>query len=139
MKIFHALLGYLAVTALPFLPLAYPLAAIDYDGFVTVNTTQKHDDSALIKSAPGDIIEARQISIPEMVVIFVFVASSVLTIAWISSDNPVRGDDVEFLVGHTLPETFSFYLKYRQQDLNEVCESELGYLPPPLFRRVRWC
>ena len=57
MKILHALVGYLAVTALPF-ALAYPLAAIDYDGYV--NTAQNHIDGALMKLVLGTIAETCQ-------------------------------------------------------------------------------
>ena len=85
MKILHALVGYLAVTALPFHSFAFasPLAAINYDGYVDTThidgalvnhvlgnivetcqtvTTQNHKDTALMKrhGGPGDIIEARQ-------------------------------------------------------------------------------
>ena len=90
MTILHALVGYLAVTSLPFHQFAFasPLAAIDYDsdGYVNTNAsmqnhvdgalmehylgsiaktchtvhTQNHGDSALTKRVPGDIIEARQ-------------------------------------------------------------------------------
>ena len=92
MKILHALVGYLVVTALPFLAFASPLATIDYDGYVDTNTqnhidsalmkqvldtivetcqtvtTQNHKDSALMKRVPGphgpgDIIEARQVPV----------------------------------------------------------------------------
>ena len=89
MKILHALVAYLAVTAhqpAPFhlFSFASPLAAtIDYDGFVnttqshidhdgavmkhllgsimeTCHTTTHHSDGALMRRVPGDIIEARQ-------------------------------------------------------------------------------
>ena len=55
MKMLHALVGYLAVTTLPFHPFAFafPLASIDYDsadGFVNLNSTlQNHIDGALLK------------------------------------------------------------------------------------------
>ena len=125
MKIRHALLGYLAVAALPFHVFAYPLAAIDYDGYV--NTTQNlidaalmkdvlgnivkacqtvtiknHGDSALMNlSASGDIIEARQVLIvPEVFIIFAIVTDITLSILWVEHDDPVRGNDVGFLVGH---------------------------------------
>ena len=123
MKILHALLGYLAVTALPFHAFAYPLAAIDYDGYV--NTTQKHidgalmkhvlgnivetcqtvtaqnhGDSALMKRVTGDIIETRQLLIPEDLIIITLVATILIAVFWIDSDDPVRGNDVEFLVEH---------------------------------------
>jgi hypothetical protein len=135
MKILQALVGYLALTALPFHPFAFasPLAGIDYDGYVNttqyhidsalmehvlgsiietcqavtyhsgyVNTTQKHSDSALAKRIPGDIIEARQaaIIIPGVVAILAFVAIVTLTVLWIESDDPVRANDVEFLLEH---------------------------------------
>ena len=96
MKMFHALLGYLAITTLPssFHPFAYPLAAINDDGYVT---TQNQGDSALMKRVPqtGEII-----GLPELGVIFALVAASVITVAWILTDNPVGGNDVKFLVEH---------------------------------------
>ena len=52
MKILHGVVGYLAVTALPFHPFAFatPLAAINYDGYVdTTSTTQNHNDGTLMK------------------------------------------------------------------------------------------
>ena len=118
MQILHALVGYLAVTALPFHPFAFaspaPLAAIDYDGYVNTTqhqalmkqaldsivetcqtvTTQNHRDSALMKREPGDIIEARQLAIPVAGLIFFIVADIVFAIVWIEEDNPVRGSDV---------------------------------------------
>jgi hypothetical protein len=57
MKIFHALVGYLVVTALPFHPpfaFASPLETIDYDGYV--NTTQHH----ALMPVPGIIAETCQ-------------------------------------------------------------------------------
>ena len=88
MKILHALVGYLAVAALPgpfhLFAFASPLAAFDYDGYVNISaqnqidsalmkhvlgsvletcqtvSTQYNADCALMKRAPGDIVEARQ-------------------------------------------------------------------------------
>ena len=125
MKILHALVGYLAATALPFCPFAfaYPLAAIDYDGYVNTTqnnidgalmkhllgsivetcqtvTTKNHSDIALMKRVPGDIIEARQLSAPAVVLIISIVVVIGLSVYWISGDDPVRGNDVEFLVDH---------------------------------------
>ena len=61
MKILHALVGYLAVTTLPFHPFvfAFPLASIDYDsdGYVNLNTLQNHIDGALVKHVLGSIEE----------------------------------------------------------------------------------
>ena len=114
MKILHALVGYLAITALPFLAFSSPLAATDYDGYVDTAqygalmeqvlgtiaetcqtiTTQSHKDSALMKRVPasGDIIETRQLPVAVPVVGFILfvVADVVLTIVWIASDDPVR-------------------------------------------------
>ena len=135
MKILHALVGYLAVTAMPFHPFAFASpATIDYDGYVKttqnhiddgalikhvldtcqsityhsdyVNTTQTHTDSPVMKRVPasGDIqlevIEARQavVIIPPVVAIISLIAIVTLSIIWIKDDNPVRGNDVEFLV-----------------------------------------
>jgi hypothetical protein len=106
MKILHALVSYLAQSALPltFQPglfaFAYPLAAIDnYDGYV--DTTQNHCDSALIRRVPGDIIEARQdLPLVTSGIVLIIIAEVALTLAYISQDNPVRGSDVEFLVAH---------------------------------------
>jgi hypothetical protein len=61
-----------------------------------VNATQNHRDSAfLMKRVPGDIIEPRQV-----LSAFPVVAIIVLTISWIESDDPVRGNDVDFLEEH---------------------------------------
>ena len=111
MKILHALVGYLAVTALPFYPFsfAYPLATIDYDGYM--NTTQNHVDGALTtKQVLGsvetcqtittqnhsDIIEGRQyeVPIPVVVVILALVTAVSAIVTWITEDNPVRSNDV---------------------------------------------
>ena len=111
MKILNALVGCLAATALHFYPfvLASPLAAIDYDGYAD---SMQNGDSALMKRVPGDIIEARQamLVIPVAVLIAAIATEVVLTIVWISSDDPVRGNDVEsfvehFLIKNSLPET----------------------------------
>ena len=67
MKILNTLVGYLAVTALPFHPFAFAspgplrlaLAATDYDGYVNI-TTQEHIDDALMKQLLGDILETCQ-------------------------------------------------------------------------------
>ena len=104
----HSILAQLALTALP-LPVvfhprpfafAYPLAPnIDYyDG--CVDTTQSQSDSALIKRVPGDIVEARQaeVLVPIGPIIILTVVEVMLTIDYISEDNPVRGNDAEFLV-----------------------------------------
>ena len=121
MKIHHGLVGYLAVTALPFHPFAFasPLAS-DYDGYVTVDTTQNHidgalmkkvlgtiietcqtvttqnyTDSAVIKRVPGDIIEARQaLLVPVFGTILTLISAVTLGVLWIEGDNPVRGNDV---------------------------------------------
>ena len=125
MKILYALVDYLAITALPFSPFAFasPLAAIDYDGYVNTTqnhidgnlvkhvlgsiveicqtvTTQNHSDNALVKRVPGDDINARQLPIPVVVAIISFVAAVGLSVFWISGDDPVRGNDVEFIVYH---------------------------------------
>ena len=93
MKILHTLVGYLAVTTLPFHPFGFasPLVAIDYDGYV--NTTQNHKDYALIKRVPGDVIEARQWEIPIATLVSFIVSGIILTLVFISDDNPVRGND----------------------------------------------
>jgi hypothetical protein len=57
MIILRALVGYLAVTALPF-AFASPLAAIHYDGYV--DTTQNHIDIALMKRVLNSIVETCQ-------------------------------------------------------------------------------
>ena len=125
MKILHALVGYLAVTALPFHPFASPLAAIDYDGCVNTtqnhidgalmkhvlgnivetcqtDTTQNHKDSALMKRVSGDIIEARQgpVVIISAVIVTELIIDVVVILAEISDDDKVRSNDVEFLVEH---------------------------------------
>ena len=98
MKVVHALVGYLAVTALPFHRFAFasPLAAIYYDGYV--NTTQNHTDSALMKRVPGDIIEARQVEfIPEALAVTALIVGVYVSLLWIHEDDPVRGNDVKFI------------------------------------------
>ena len=137
MKILNAIVGYLAVTSLPFQcfhPFAFasPLAAIDYDGYVDitqnpvdgalmkqflgnivetcqtvtshsgyVNTTQNHSDSALMKRVPGDIIEARWAELaPAALVVIGIVVAVTLLIVWAEDDDPVRGNNAEFLVEH---------------------------------------
>ena len=129
MKILHALVGYLTLTALPFHPFAFasPLAAIDYDGYVNTTqnhiddalmkqvlgtiaetcqtvTTQNHEDNALIKRVPSDIIEARQtlgVGIPVVGTITLIVIGIIATVVWIETDEPVRGNDVVgFLAEH---------------------------------------
>ena len=130
MKILHALVGYLAVTSLPFHPFTFasPLA-IDYDGYVNTTqnnidgalvehflgtivetcqtvTTPNHGDSALMKrlGVPGDIIEARQAeNIPYLTIISLIVTAVLLIVGNIKDDNPVRCkscNDIKFLVEH---------------------------------------
>ena len=130
MKILHALVGYLAVSSLPFHPFAFasPLE-IDYDGYVNMQnhtdnalmkhildsivetcqtqavTTKNYSDTALMKRVPGDIIEARQEGdppegIPIPWVIAIIIGAAVLSLIWLSTDHDVRGNDVEFLVEH---------------------------------------
>ena len=126
MKILHSLVGYLVVTALPFHPFAFasPLAAFDNDGYVTAaqlenqidiavmnhflnnivetyqtGTMRNHSDTAIIKRAPGDIIEERQAEgaanyLPDVLIILSIISTITLSILWIKSDDPVRGDDV---------------------------------------------
>ena len=123
MKILHTLVGYLAVTTLSFHLSAFasPLAVIDYDGYV--DTAQNHIDDALMKNIlgtivetcqivttqnysdsvfkkrvlpqAGDIIEARQLPVPVVAIIILTVADVFIAVAWIGSDDPVRGSDVE--------------------------------------------
>ena len=125
MKMLHALVGYLTVTALPFYPFAFetsPLASINYDGYANKThidstlmkqgldsivetcqtvTTPKHGDSAFMKShdLSGDIIEARQEEpppTPTLILVGLMIAIVVVGIIWITEDDPVRGNDVEF-------------------------------------------
>ena len=110
MKILRALVGYLAVIALPF-AFAYPLAAIDYDGYVNTTQKQEHvlgsiietcqtvttqnnsDSGALMKRVPGDInIEERQLIIVDVFIVIGIVGLVFSTVIWISGDNPVRAD-----------------------------------------------
>ena len=128
MKILHALVGYFAVTALPFHLFAFasPLAAIDYDGYVNTTqnnidgalmkhalgnivescqtvTTQNYKDSDIIKRLPGDIIEARQVAagvVITAVLVIEIVVNVVIILEWISDNSHVRGKDVESLVEH---------------------------------------
>jgi len=64
MKILHALVGYLAATALPLHPFAFAslLAAIDNDGYVNTQEWQYHTgiDGALMNHFLGNIMEACQ-------------------------------------------------------------------------------
>ena len=143
MKIFHALVGYLAVTALPpFHPFAFaapPLALagiqVYYDGYVDISTQNHIIDDALMKPVLGNIletvttshtdslsgsvnatqnhndsaaltnIEARQlpatILIPLIGVIISTVTLVFASIVWIAQDDPVRTNDVEYLIEHS--------------------------------------
>ena len=117
MKVLHALVGYLAVTALPLYPfaIAYPLATIDYDSYVNTTQNQKHvignivdtcqtvstqnpNDSACIKRVSGDIIEARQYAVPIALLVIALIGAVAITLVIIGNDDPVGGNDVEFLV-----------------------------------------
>ena len=128
MKILHALVGYLAVAALPFHPFALtfasPLAAIDNDGQY-VNTiqnhidvalmkhvldsivdtcqtvtTQNHKDCALMERVPGNVIEARQWEvIPIAALIVITVNGIIISLIFIEGDNPVI-NKLKFLVQH---------------------------------------
>ena len=130
MKILHSLVGYLVVTALPFYPFAFasPLAAFDYDGYVTAEqlenhieialmnrfignivetcqtaTTRNYGDTAVMKRSPGDIIDARQVEgavgyVPEVLFIVNIVAVVTLSILWVKDDDPVRGDDISLYI-----------------------------------------
>ena len=91
MKMIHALVGYLAVTALPLHLFAFGSPLINYDGYV--NTTQNLIDGALMKRVPGDIIEARQeeIIVPVVGVIINIVVVAFISVVWIENDEPVRG------------------------------------------------
>ena len=120
MKIFHALVGYLAVISLPY-PFAFasPLAIhYDSDGYINSTATENtihralmehflgtivetcqmdtthwnHGDRAFMKRIPGDIqaIEARYIGLPEVAIVLAVVMSVALAASWISFDNPVR-------------------------------------------------
>ena len=107
MKTLHALVGYLAVTTLPFHPFAFasPLAGMDYDGYVNTTqnhidgalmkqalgsivetcqcqtvTTQNHKDSALIKGPPGDIIKARQVPVGVIIPVALTIISIVVDV-----------------------------------------------------------
>ena len=114
MKIlFHALTCYSILAQLSFTALllifhprpfafAYALAPnIDYyDG--CVDTTQSQSDSALIKRVPSDTVEARQAEVAALIpigpIIILTVFEVMLTVVIVSGDNPVRGNDAEFLV-----------------------------------------
>ena len=65
-------------------------------------TTQKHDDSTIMKrhDVSGDMMEARQElpPIPNPIFIGLLVTAVIVGIVWIVQDDPVRGNDVEFLV-----------------------------------------
>ena len=124
MKILHALVGYLAITVLPFQPLAFasPLATIDNDGYVNKThidgalikhvldnivetcqtvTTQNLTGYDLMKRIPDDIIEARQAEIlPAIAAITAIITTIAIGVLWIENDVPVRGNYVEFLVEH---------------------------------------
>jgi len=102
MKILHALVGYLAVTALPFHPFAFasPLAAIGYDGYVDITqngalmkrvlgsgtsqtvTTQNHSHSALV--------ERVAIAVPAGVAILALVRIVLFAVFWIKGDDKKR-------------------------------------------------
>ena len=122
MKILHTLVGYLAVTSLPFHPFAFasPLAT-DYDGYVNMHidgaimkhvldsivetcqrvTMQNHSDTTLImKRIPGDsIIDAHQeipggLPSPEITVLALIIAGVVLALVSLGEDKSVRGNGV---------------------------------------------
>ena len=121
MKVLHALVGYLAVTALPF----HPFAFASHDGYVNTTqnhidgalmkqvlggiietcqtiTIQNHEDNALMKRVHGDIIEARQgeIIVPIAFIVTVIVTGIILKLLWYD-ENPVGGYFVEFPVEHS--------------------------------------
>ena len=49
----------------------------------------------------GDTIEARQVDpVPIIGTIILILVAVGLSSTWIQNDDPVRGNDVEFLVGH---------------------------------------
>ena len=127
MKMFHALVGYLAATALPhFHPFAFAASGIHYDGPSYVDTTENYNtDGALTKhniletsqtvtSHTGSLngyvnstqnhsdIETRQLPLPILIPLVGIVISTVVlvitTVSWIADDNPVRGNDVEYLI-----------------------------------------
>jgi hypothetical protein len=96
MKILHALVGYLTVTAQPFSPFAFshPLAA-GIDGFV--NTRQNQNDGGLMKGVAGDImtIEAREPATVDVLLILFVVGMISVSIIDDSNlkDGPVRGNE----------------------------------------------
>jgi hypothetical protein len=101
MKILHALVGYLTVTALPFslFAFAHPLAAsIDHDGFV--NTRQIQNDGDLMKRKPGHIIEARQLVVVPVVIIFSIVTLVTTSLDLVHEAKRVRSNEEEFLVDY---------------------------------------
>ena len=126
MKMLQVLVGYLALTSLPFNPLVFasPLAFINFDGYVNKThidgalikqvldnivetcpgqrvTTQKRRDSAVREIVSGDIIESRQEGIPPPpppLIIATLLVAVIIGIAWILDDNYVRDNDAEFLV-----------------------------------------
>ena len=135
MKILQGLVGYLAVTALPFHPFsvaASPLASINFDGYANKTniddalikqvldyvdsikdtcqtvTTKKRSDGTLMNhvSGQGDIIEARQEEPipppPAELLVGAIIFTVILGILWITEENQVRGNDVEFLVEHLI-------------------------------------
>ena len=61
-----------------------------------VNATQIHSDStSLMKRAPGHLIEARfgPEIVPYVLVVIAIVAAVTLSIVWVESDDPVRGNN----------------------------------------------
>ena len=124
MKILHALVGYLTLTALPF-ALASPLAAIDYNGYVDSDTTQSHIDIALMKRALGRVVKTRQtdtaqihsdnalimkpasdtteacqLAIPIATLVIFAVVGILFSIPWIEQRDKVSGNDLDFLIEH---------------------------------------
>ena len=63
-----------------------------------VDATENHNDSpaALMKRVPGQIIEARfgPAIVPPVLTVIAIVAAITLSIIWIESDDPVRGNNV---------------------------------------------
>ena len=63
-------------------------------------TSQNHSDSStLLKRISGDIIEARQLEIVDVAIVFAIVGLVSTWVLWVLGDDPVRAN-VEFLVDH---------------------------------------
>ena len=103
-------------------------------------TMQNFKDCALMKRVPGGIIDTRQLRVAVPVVGFILfiLAEVVFTVVWITDDDPVRGNDVEFrvLVEHfdSSAGNFRRLLLILLARSNRSIRITTGLFAAPLFR-----